>query len=193
MRAVLALARHEARLLGCLVLWVVRRGRPRGGGQVFGYARGQGPVMAGLACVCLVETLTMSVLLRHWPTVHAVVLFLDAYTVVFVIALYASCVIRPHLLTPDAVRIRHSVHLDLRIPPDAIAAVRHEVRTTHAPADGELNVPVGSRTSVTIELAAPVTHITLFGGRREVRVVRFQVEEAERMVRSLSTLARSAT
>ncbi|MFI1535793.1 hypothetical protein [Streptomyces anandii] len=199
MRAVLALARHEARLLGCLAVWALRRGRPSGpsgpsgGGQVFGYARGQGPMMAGLAFVCVVETLTMSVLLRHWPAVHAVMLFLDAYTVVFVIALYASQVVRPHLLTAEAVRIRHSVHVDLRVPPAAIAAVRHEVRTTHPRTDGELDVPVGSRTSVTIELATPVTHVTLFGRRREVRVVRFHVEEAERMVRSLSTLARSAT
>ncbi|MFI1163084.1 hypothetical protein ACH4UM_05610 [Streptomyces sp. NPDC020801] len=194
MRAVRRLARHELRLFAGLALWAARRTHGTGGGgQAFGYARGQGVVMAGLAVVCVIETLTMSVLLRRWPVPHAVMLFLDVYTVALVVALHASSVVRPHVLTGDCLRVRHAAHVDLRVPLTAVASVRRELRTTHGRTDGELDVPVGSRTSVTVELTAPVTHVTLLGRRRDVRVIRFHAEEAEGLVRTLSTLARNAT
>ncbi|MFB6956715.1 hypothetical protein ACFCYB_06655 [Streptomyces sp. NPDC056309] len=186
MRVASGLARHELRLLAGLALWLARRTHGTGGGQAFGYARDQGPVMAGLAFVCVIETLAMAVLLRNWPAVHAVMLFLDVYTVVFVVSLHAASVVRPHVLGADHLRIRHAVHVDLRIPLDRIASVRRETRTTHERAEGELDVPVGSRTSVTLELTTPVEHVTLLGGRRRVRLVRFHAEDAGVLVRALT-------
>ncbi|MET8780790.1 hypothetical protein AB0D09_00885 [Streptomyces sp. NPDC049097] len=186
MRTAYVLVRHELRLLVSLALWAARRTHGTRGGRAFGYARGQGPVMAGFAFVCVVETLTMSVLLRDWPLVHGVVLLLDVYTVVLVVGLYAASVVRPHVLDPGGLRIRHAAQVDLRIPLDRIAAVRRELRTVHERADGELNLPVGSQTTVTLELAEPVTHVTFFGRRRAVRVVRFHADDAGRVVRALA-------
>jgi hypothetical protein len=181
------LVRHEARLFVSLVLWVVRRTQGASGGQVFGYARGQGAMMFGFGFVCLVETVTMSVLLRDWPTAHAVFLFLDVYGIVFVVALHASSVVRPHVLDPDdgSLRIRRYVHVDLRVPLERIASARRELRMTHERADGELDVEVGSQTTVTLELTEPVTHVSFFGRRREVRVVRFHADDADGLVRAL--------
>ncbi|MGX4692501.1 hypothetical protein [Streptomyces sp. JNUCC 63] len=187
MRTVLTLVRHETRLMASLVLWPARRTHgTRGGGRAFGYARGQGPVMAGLAFVCVIETLMMSVLLRNWPVAHAVVLFLDVYTVVFVVALHAASVVRPHVLGADGLRVRYGVHVDLRVPLERIASVRRELRTTHERADGELNVPVASQTSLTLELTAPVEHVTLLGRRRQVRVVRLHAEDVGALVSALT-------
>ncbi|MEU3931450.1 hypothetical protein AB0E85_05270 [Streptomyces sp. NPDC029044] len=187
MRAVRLLVRHEVRLLASLALWVARRTHGTGGGRAFGYAHGQGAMMAGFGFVCLVETVAMSVLLRDWPTVHAVVLFLDVYTIVFVVALHASSVVRPHVLDADrgALRIRRYVHVDLCVPLERIASVRRELRMTHERADGELNVEVGAQTTVTLELTEPVTHVTFLGRRREVRVVRFHADDADGLVRAL--------
>ncbi|WP_073951877.1 hypothetical protein [Streptomyces kebangsaanensis] len=194
MRAALTLVRHEARLMASLALWIARRTHGTGGGgRAFGYARGQGPVMAGLAFVCVIETLMMSVLLRNWPTAHAVVLFLDVYTVVLVVALHAASVVRPHVLGADGLRIRYGVHVDLRVPLERIASVRRELRTTHERADGELNVPVASRTSLTLELTAPVEHVTLLGRRRPVRVVRLHAEDAGALVDALTAPTRART
>jgi hypothetical protein len=144
-------------------------------------------MMAGLAFVCLVETVALSVLLRDWPAVHAAVFFLDVYTIVFVVALHASSVVRPHVLDVDrgSLRIRRYVHVDLCVPLERIASVRRELRMTHEPADGELDVEVGSQTSITLELAEPVTHVTFFGRSREVRVVRFHADDADGLVRAL--------
>ncbi|CAM5389756.1 hypothetical protein [Streptomyces aurantiogriseus] len=185
MRLAYTLARHELRLLVSLLLWAGRRRHGVGGGRAFGYARGQGAVMAGFVFVCMIETFTMSVLLRDWPTVHAVVLVLDLYTVLFVAGLYAAWQVRPHVLDGDALRVRHAAHVDLRIPLDRIAAVRHETRSTHERADGELNLPVGSQTSVTLELSEPVPHFTFLGRRSEVKVVRLHADDARELVRAV--------
>ncbi|MFI7017021.1 hypothetical protein [Streptomyces sp. NPDC050164] len=187
MRIARLLVRHEVRLLVSLVLWVVRRTDGTRSGRAFGYARGQGAMMLGFGFVCLVETVAMSVLLRDWPTAHAVLLFLDVYGIVIVVALHASSVVRPHVLDPDdgSLRIRRYIHVDLRVPLERIASVRRELRMTHERADGELNVEVGSQTTVTLELTEPVTHVTFFGRRREVRVVRFHADDADGLVRAL--------
>lgn len=181
-----ALVRHEARLMASLVLWLARRTHGTGSGTAFGYARGEAAMMFGFAFVCVVETVAMSALLGDRPTLHAVVLFLDVYTVVFVVALYAASAVRPHVVTPDGLRVRRAVHVDLRIPRERIASVRRELRMTHAKAEGELNLAVGSQTTVTVELAEPVPHRSFSGRVRDVRVVRFHADDADGLVRALT-------
>ncbi|MFD5160208.1 hypothetical protein ACFWMJ_19390 [Streptomyces hawaiiensis] len=181
------LVRHEVRLLASLALWVARRTHGTKKGRAFGYARGQGAMMAGFAFVCLVETVALSVLLRDWPVVHAAFLFLDVYTILFVVALHASSVVRPHVLDVGrgSLRIRRYVHVDLCVPLERIGSARRELRMTHEPADGELNVEVGSQTTVTLELTEPVTHLAFLGRNQEVRVVRFHADDADGLVRAL--------
>ncbi|KOG27708.1 hypothetical protein [Streptomyces resistomycificus] len=187
MRIAHLLVLHELRMLASLALWVVRRTHGTGdGGRAFGYARGQGAMMFGFAFVCVVETLTMSVLLRDYPIVHGVVLVLDVYTVVFVLALHAANVVRPHVLDAGSLRIRRAVHVDLRIPLEKVSAVRSELRAAHQRADGELDLAVGAQTSVTLELTEPVPHSNFLGRRRDVRLVRFHADDAPALVRALT-------
>jgi hypothetical protein len=188
LRTAFVLARHELRMLASLVLWIARRSHGTDGGRAFGYTRGQGAVMFGFAFVCLVETLTMSVLLRDFPVAHGVVFVLDVYTVVFVVALHAANVVRPHVLEAGALRIRRAVHVDLRIPLERIASVRRELRTVHERAEGELDLAVGAQTSVTLELDEPVPHTSFFGRRREVRLVRFHADDADGLVRAIGAV-----
>jgi hypothetical protein len=187
MRIAWLLVRHEVRVLVSLVMWVARRTHGTRGCLAFGYARGQGALMAGLAFVCVVETVALSVLLRDFPTVHAVLLFLDVYGVVVVVGLHASSVVRPHVLDPQGgtLRIRRYVHVDLWVPLERIASVRRELRMTHERADGELDVEVGSRTTLTLVLTEPVIHVSFLGRRRDVRVVRFHADDADGLLRAL--------
>ncbi|MGW2420125.1 hypothetical protein ACWC0C_12870 [Streptomyces sp. NPDC001709] len=180
------LAGHEVRLYVSLVLWLARRTQGTAGGRAFGYTRGQGATMAGLAFVCVVETVGVSVMLRGMPTAQDVLLVLDVYTVLLVIGLHAACVVRPHVLTREALRVRYGVHVDLRIPLTAIAAVHRETRMTHEPADDVLDLAVGSQTSVRLELAEPVTHRSFLGHPRQVSVVRLHADEPGTLVRALT-------
>ncbi|MBK6018562.1 hypothetical protein [Streptomyces sp. MBT53] len=182
MRTVSVLLRHELRLLASLWLWITRRTQVADGGRAFGYGRGQGAMIAALVFVCVIETLTMSVLLRNLPTVHRVVLALDVYTIVFVVGMHAAFTVRPHVLAADSLRIRRGVHVDLRIPLDQVASVRRELRMTHERADGELNLPIGSQTTVTLQLTEPVTHFTFLGRQQEVSTVRFHADDADTLV-----------
>ncbi|MFJ8145522.1 hypothetical protein ACIQ6R_10665 [Streptomyces sp. NPDC096048] len=180
--------RHELRLLASVWLWAARRTHgASAGGSVFGYSRGQGAMMFGFGFVCVIESVMMSVLLWDWPTAHHVVLVLDVYTIVFVIGLHAASVVRPHVLDPGGgtLRIRRAVHVDLRIPLERIASVHRELRTTHERVDGELDLAVGARTSVTVRLAEPVAHVTFFGRRHEVHVVRCHADDPGGLVRAV--------
>ncbi|WP_234379828.1 hypothetical protein [Streptomyces caniscabiei] len=182
-----SLVRHELVLLASLLRWVARRPHGVGeeGARAYGYARGQGAMMFGFGFVCVVETVTVSVLLRDFPLVHSVFLFLDLYTVLIVAGLHAASVTRPHVLTGTTLRLRRFATVDLRVPLSAISSVRRELRTTHEKRDGELNMEVGSQTTVTMELAEPVAYLTFFGRRREVRLVRFHADESDQLVREM--------
>ena len=186
-RTVYALLRHELRLLASLVLWVTRRTHGTEGKAAFGYARGQGAMMFGFAFVCVIETVAMSVLLRNLPAVHAVMLVLDVYTVLFVIGMHAASVVRPHVLDVGggSLRVRQAGHIDLRIPLEKIANVRRELRMTHTKTDGQLDLAIGSQTTVTLELAEPVTQFTFTGRQREISLVRFHADDADTLVQAI--------
>ncbi|WP_137989580.1 hypothetical protein [Streptomyces vilmorinianum] len=183
----LRLIGHEMRLMASLGLWVARRRHGvRAGATAFPHARDQAALMYGFAFVCLVETVAMSYLLAGLPIVHAIVLVLDVYTVLFVLGLHAASVTRPHVLTPGTLRLRQAAHVDLRIPLEKIAAVRHELRFSHEKADGELNLAVGAQTSLTIELTEPVDAPRLLGAPRPVRIVRCHADDARALHRALA-------
>ncbi|WP_405865489.1 hypothetical protein OG407_41620 [Streptomyces sp. NBC_01515] len=177
---------HEARILASLVRWVVRR--PHGVGEadgVFPHARDQAAMMYGLTFVCVAETVALSFLLARWPVVHAVVLVVDVYTVLvvdvytvlFVLGMHAAAVTRPHVLAGGVLRIRQAAHVDIRVPVARIASIRRASLFTHAKKDGELNLPVGSQTSLTLELTEPVNAPKLLGAPRLVRVIRLHADD----------------
>ena len=190
--AVLRLVGHELRLMTSLARWVARRPHGVDGADgVFPHARDQAALMYGFAFVCLVETVGMSYLLADWPVVHAVVLVLDVYTVLFVLGLHAASVTRPHVLTGDVLRLRQAAHVDVPVPLGLIASVRRESLFSHEKAEGELNLAVGSQTSVTVELTEPVDVPRLLGAPRPVRIVRVHADDPKALADAL-TRARTA-
>ncbi|MEV5909353.1 hypothetical protein AB0M00_10620 [Streptomyces chartreusis] len=191
MRTVLVLVRHELRLLASIGLWVARRRHRTGEGAAFGYSRGQGPMMLGFGFVIVIESIMMSVLLRNHPAVQRAWFTVDVYTLVLIVGMHAASVVRPHVLDDDVLRVRRAAHVDLRIPLEKIARARRELRTTHERAEGELNLAIGSQTTVTLELTEPVAHFTFLGRRQNIRLVRFHADDADGLVKAI-TLARSA-
>ncbi|WP_043688016.1 hypothetical protein [Streptomyces xylophagus] len=165
-----------------------------GGGRVFGYARARRALVAGSVLACVLETLTMSVLLRNWPVLHQLVPVLGLCAVASVAALHASSVARPHLLDTDtdALRLRRAARADVIVPLGHIASAEGELRAARRRADGELDLPVGFRTSVTLQLAQPIAHFTLLGRRREVDTVRFHADDAESVVATLVQAVKQA-
>ncbi|MEU2950508.1 hypothetical protein [Streptomyces xanthochromogenes] len=184
------LAAHEGRVLHSFGLWVGRRRHQVGPlDRAFGYASPQAATVYGLAFVCVVETVGVSFMVRQWPVVHAVLLVLDLYTVLLVLGMQAAAVTRPHVLTPDALRLRAGARVDLIVPLPQISRVRRELKFQGAGAgvpDDVLELAVGSQTSLTVELREPVMYAPLLGGRRAVTSVRFHADESGELAKALT-------
>ncbi|CAM5424726.1 hypothetical protein SAVIM338S_02370 [Streptomyces avidinii] len=195
--AVRRLLLHELRAGRSLGRWVARR-PPHGvraGDHAAPYTGPQTAMMYGLVFVSLIETVALAVLIP-WPAVHRVVLVLDVYGVLLMLALHAACVTRPHVVRPDGtLRIRYGALFDLTVPPDAVSSVRvdrryPEGRLVTVSEDGVLDLIVGSQTTVTVELARPLAFRRALGARGEARVLRFHADEPRELVAALVSALR---
>ncbi|MEV0782545.1 hypothetical protein AB0I52_06060 [Streptomyces sp. NPDC050423] len=188
---------HEMRALHSLGLWVLRRRHAVPEGALAApYTGPQTAMMYALLFVSVVETV-MFALLIPWPAVHRILLVVDVYGVLLVLALHASCVVRPHVAGVDgSLRIRYGALFDLRVPAVAIARARVERRYPEGKlvqlhTDGVLDLAVGGQTTVTVELTAPLGFVRPFGGRGQAHTVRFHADDPRSVVAAL-TPARTA-
>ncbi|MEU7188227.1 hypothetical protein [Streptomyces sp. NPDC045369] len=196
--AVRKLTAHEVFLSTSFLRWVTRRG-PHGvrdGDLPVPYAPGQTATMYGFLFVCVVETVGLAFLIP-WPVVHAVTLVLDIWGCYFVIALHASCVVRPHVVGADgSLRLRYGALLDIRIPAGRVAAVRREQKFPDGKLavvdeNGVADMAVAGRTTVLVELTEPVSFVRALGKPAEARAFRFYAEDPAAVVTALKAGAPS--
>ncbi|MFD4869309.1 hypothetical protein [Streptomyces sp. NPDC058412] len=185
------LLRHELHALAALGRWTVRRRHGvRPGDLAVAYTGPQTAMMYGMLFVSVVETVALAFLIP-WPAVHRVVLVLDVYGILIVLALHAACVTRPHVVRPDgSLLIRYGALFDLAVPPDAVASVRVERRYPEGrlvtlSEDGVLDLIVGSQTTVTLELNRPLRFTRPLGATAEARTVRFHADDPRALVTAL--------
>ncbi|WP_030723500.1 hypothetical protein [Streptomyces sp. NRRL F-2580] len=185
------LLRHELHALAALGRWTVRgRHGVRPGDLAVAYTGPQTAVVYGMLFVSVVETVVLAFLIP-WPTVHRVVLVLDVYGILIVLALHAACVTRPHVVRPDgSLLIRYGALFDLAVPADAVASVRVERRYPEGrlvtlSQDGVLDLIVGSQTTVTLELKRALRFTRPLGATAEARTVRFHADDPRALVTAL--------
>ncbi|MFJ3202883.1 hypothetical protein [Streptomyces sp. NPDC086989] len=191
---------HEMTLATSFLRWVTRRGPHgvRGGDHAVPYAPAQTATMYGWLFVCVVETVALAYLIP-WPVVHVATLVLDVWGCYFLLALHASCVVRPHVIGADgSLRLRHGALLDIRIPADRIASVRLDRafpngRLAAADESGVADVAVAGLTTVTVELTEPVRYVRVLGKRAEARAFRFYADDPVAAVRRLGGAGRNGS
>lgn len=175
---VLRFVKHELRIMASLVRWAARRRHGvNGADAVFSHGRDQAIMIYGLVFACVAETVALSYLLADRPAVHTVFLVVDVYTVLFVLGLHAASVTRPHVLADGALRVRQAAHIDVHVPLDQVASIRRETLFTHEKKDDELNLPIGSQTSITLALTEPVDVPKFLGAPRLVSVIRLHADD----------------
>jgi hypothetical protein len=119
------------------------------------------------------------------------ILVLDLYGVVLVLALHAACVTRPHVVHPDgSLRIRYGALFDLAVPRDAVVSVRvdrryPEGRLVTLSEGGVLDLIVGSQTSVTLELNRPLPFTRPLGVTEKAHTIRFHADDPRALVSAL--------
>ncbi|MFD5200720.1 hypothetical protein ACFWM7_11340 [Streptomyces sp. NPDC058375] len=196
--AVRRLLVHEFRALHSLGLWAVRRRhRIPEGARPFSYTEPQTGIMWTFLFVSVVETVVLALVIP-WPLVHAILLVVDVYGIVIVLALHAACVTRPHLVAADgSLWLRYGALFDLRVPAAAIASARVDRRfpdggLVRVDEDGTLDLAVGSRTTVTVELTGPVEFVRPLGRCGSARVLRFHADDPRAAVAALNAPGRAA-
>ncbi|MGP3943645.1 MULTISPECIES: hypothetical protein [Streptomyces] len=189
---------HEIRSLHSLALWVLRRRHqiPEGA-LAAAYTGPQTAMMYGMVFVSVVETVALAMVIP-WPAVHAVLLVIDVYGVVLILALHAACVVRPHVVGSDgSLRVRYGALFDLRVPAAAIATARvdrryPDGRLVRVSADGVLDLAVGSQTTVTVELTEPVKFVRPLGAEGFARTLRFHADDPREAVAALTRVRTDA-
>jgi hypothetical protein len=175
---------HEFRLGTSFLRWVARRG-PNGvrpGDVAVPYAGGQMAVLYVFLFVSILETVGLALLIP-WPVVHAVTLVLDIWGVYFVIALHASCVVRPHVAGADgSLRLRYGALLDIQIPAGHIVSARRERRYTKSKVgnidpDGVAELPIANETTVIVQLAEPLEYVRVLGRTAQAQTFRFYADD----------------
>ncbi|AWS43285.1 hypothetical protein [Streptosporangium sp. 'caverna'] len=186
----------ELKGMASLVLWMGRRrnGVPSGATAV-PYSKEQTPLLLVILFAMIVETVAVDLLLIALDVsdgLRVLVLVIDLYGIVFGLALGAACVTRPHVVTPDELRIRYGAYFDLRVPRELISSVRLSRNYNESgmvtAVDGRLGVAVSSQTNVIVELTEPITAVRPLGGRVEVTTIRFFADTPNAALNALRPL-----
>lgn len=171
----------DVRGMASLALLIARRrhGVPDGALAV-PYSREQSPFMLLIVFVTVLETAGTEVLLRGLDApagLRVLLLVLDLYATLAVLAIWAAGVTRPHVVSDGELRVRCGAFLDVRVPRRLIASVRisqnYNENGMVSVEDGRLAAAVSSRTNLVVELAEPVTVVRPLGSEARVNTIRF--------------------
>ena len=185
------LAVLEVRLYVALVRWCLRRRDVPADAQPWSYAALVAPVL-WLWIFGSATELVVFHLIIPWETVRLVVDVISAWGLIWMMGTLAAYRIRPHLLLPDALRVRNSVYHDVCVPTAAIvsAGVREvdlsssmrSLQVVSNP-DGacEVSVGVSGRTNVVLDLR-PATPLQTAKGTVAVDSVRLWVDDPRSFV-----------
>ncbi|MEE6260320.1 hypothetical protein [Plantactinospora sonchi] len=175
----------DVKNLVSLALWVSgrRHGVPRGGTAV-PYTGAQTGMTTVLLIVMVIELVAVEILLRGLGApvaLRTLLVVVEAYGILTVLAVVAAIVTRPHVITPDEVRIRYGAFFDLRVPRHLVGEARrirrYDESGTIRVTGEQLAVAVGAQTNLLLELTAPMTAVRPLGRRAEVRTVRFFADD----------------
>lgn len=158
---ILRMAAAEACAFASLGRWVARRPDVPAGAVPVGYARGTSGIPIALSIAAGIELIAVH-LLVPWPIVRLVLDLGGLYALLMILGLLAGRIVRPHLLTADALVLRSGPYVCAKVPLGALSEVLCDRRlgsTTAEVVGGDdavlvLGGPDG--TSVTLDLAQPV-------------------------------------
>jgi len=186
------LVRYELRLWLSLFRWIVRRPMVSGpGATAYGYAGLMTPILIAFIAVSAIEVPIVHMLLP-WRTVQLIATSLGVYGLVWMVGLLAGVRVRPHVVSDEGLRIRHSLSVDVMLPWEAVATVRKRGRdlpgrTVQIDRDGDgpvLQIGVMKQTNVDVTLHDPTT-VTLPKGAETIGEVRFYADDPDALVASV--------
>jgi hypothetical protein len=192
MRVVGRLLAHERDVWRSLYRWIARR-PPVSDGEPFPYAGAMTPVLWAFIGVSAIEVPAVHLLLP-WDAVRRVALVAGVYCLVWMVGMLAALRVHPHVVDRAGLRVRNGLSLDVRVPWEQIAGVRHRMRALegmrHVQVDGDgaaraLSVGVGSQTNVDVVLREPMVLPVRQAAGEPVAELRLYADDARRLVARL--------
>jgi hypothetical protein len=146
-------------------------------------------VLAVLAPIVVIEAGGMHVLVSMWNVAAAWILTaLNGYTMLWVLGDYRAMAMRPTFVTHDEVLIRVGLRFSLRASLGQIVETRlTDWRNERRSLSGHLNLASPDSPNILIVFREPITAQRAFGVQTRVRSVALRVQDAEGMMRALSS------
>jgi len=195
MRLLRAVVRYEVTMWRGLYRMITRRPTKLApGDEAFAHAGPVKPIFAVFIILSAVEIPILDLIVSRvlpWSTVRHIALFAGIYGLVWMIGLLGALLTSPHVVGDAGIRIRNGTSVDVTIPWDAIASVRHRYRSlpssraVQAEREGErtvVSLGTGGQTAVDITLRRPLTLPLRKGPAEPVDEVRFYADDPKALV-----------
>jgi len=182
-------AAFELGLYRSLYRWVFRRPVGPEGSAPFAYI---GIVQAPLWAFIGLSAVEMPILhlVLPWRSAQIASLALGFWGLAWMVGLLASLHVYPHLIADSGLRIRYGSAIDIDVPWEAVAAIRHRrrdcpgSRTVHLDqeeAGTVAQIAMSGQTNIDLVLRRPLT-VPLKGGRETVTELRFFADDPRTLV-----------
>ncbi len=168
------------------------RRRPGMGPQLFSHHQKNlsGVLTVGLILVTALEIVPVHLLLQLWsPTAAWVLTALTVYGFVWILGDYQAMRLRPHSLHKGVLHLRVGLRWSVEIPLASIVGLQRHKGYGKFPTKGKILKAVAlGEPQFVIELSQPVTARGLYGLRREVRSIGFNVDDGARFEERIGPL-----
>lgn len=175
--------------------WILRRPPAlEPGAEAFSYVGVVKPILGAFIALSAVEIPIFDLIIRHtvpWPSVRHTVLALGILGLLWMIGLFASLRIHPHVADATGLRVRNGFSVDFLVPWTAVATVgaryrslpsSRAVQVEHDDAATILNVGAGRQTSVDVVLREPLSVALPKGPSEPVTEIRLYADDPAALV-----------
>ncbi|GAA2186504.1 hypothetical protein [Micromonospora lupini] len=187
----------EAATWRSLYAWTRRRPLPLApGDEPFGYLGVVKPILGIFIGLSVVEIPIFDLIVTHvvpWRPARWIVLGLGIWGVLWMVGLYASMTIHPHLVRDSGLRVRVNSGIDIWVPWTDVEALRKRhrslpsSRSVQVEQEGDrrvLHLSVGSQTSVDVLLRRPTTFDLPSGRSAPMDELRLYADDPDGLLRS---------
>ncbi|WP_243709782.1 hypothetical protein [Micromonospora sp. 15K316] len=184
---------YEIGMWRSLYRWLLRRPPTREpGAEVFGYVGVVKPILIAFIVLSAVEIPIFDVILAHTlPSARKIVLALGVWGLLWMVGLFASLRVHPHVAEAAGLRVRNGFSVDFLVPWAAIASAdaryrslpsSRAVQVEHGDSGPILNVAAAKQTSVDLVLREPLSVRLPKGPSEPVREIRLYADDPAALV-----------
>ncbi|WP_245718696.1 PH domain-containing protein [Micromonospora rhizosphaerae] len=186
---------YEVGMWRSLFRWLLRRPLVLPpGAEAFSYIGVVKPILVTFIVLSAIEIPIFDLIIRHtvpWPSVRDAALGLGIWGLLWMIGLFASLRIHPHVADAAGLRVRNGFSVDFMVPWAAVARVEARYRSLPSSrtvqlelddAGAVLNVGTGKQTSVDVVLREPLSVRLPKGPSEPVREIRLYADDPAALV-----------